>query len=550
MYRTLQEDVLYRLQCLKDQRESFEEHWRELAEHVVPRSYRYLDEDTSKRGNKASKKIIDPTATIALRAMEAAFSASITPTTRPWKKLRVRGDEGYDVKSYLEQVSETMDAHLLDSNFYREAGKFYSMCGLFGTAAMLIEEDEEDDILCETLPVGSFWLGIDGKRRVNSFAREVEMSITQIVETFGIQNVSESNRSAYENGMGDKTKIKVVHLISPTSSSGGKTRMAFESIYIDPTDNERERPLRVSGYEEFPVIVARWSTLGDDVYGINCPGMIALGHIKELQHAHKQVAKALEKQVNPPTQRPEGTMRKGIDLTPGADNVVANRGASSDGIKPIYQINFDISGTRQHIEDIRDQIREVFFYNLFLMVANERRSGTKAREIDELHEEKMIVLSTVYEQFSHEFLDPVVERVFRILERRGRLPVPPPSMEGRSFDIEYVSIMAQAMKLVGIGNMDRALAILGQTASIDPTTLDVVDMGRFTKAYVERLGIDNRILSSPQEIEDKRKAREDAQQQHQAMQQATVDSEVAKNLASAKTDEDNALTQMMGNTIG
>jgi len=535
---------------LKDRRESFEDHWRELAEHVLPRSYRYLDEDWSKRGNKANKKIIDPTGTLSLRAMEAAFSASITPTSRPWKKLRLAEvDADHDTKIYLEAVSDTMDSCLLNSNFYQEAGKFYSTCGLFGTAAMLVEEDAEDEISCETLPVGSFWLGIDAKRRVNTFGREIPMTVTQMVEEFGLENVSDYVKSSYENGIGDKQTIKVIHWIGP-SRSGGTMRMPFESVYIDPTDNDKDASLRSGGYEEFPVITARWKTMGDDVYGIDCPGMIALGHIKELQHAHKQLAKAIEKLVNPPTQRPEGTMRKGIDVTPGADNVVANRGASTDGIKPLYQITFDVNAVRAHIDDLRSQIREVFFYNLFLMVANERRSGTKAREIDELHEEKMIVLSTVYEQFSHEFLDPFVERVYRILERRGRLPIPPEQMRGESFEVEYVSVMAQAMKLVGIGNMDRALSILGQTASIDPTVLDIADLKRFSESYFERLGIDASVMATPEEREDKQRAREAAAARNQAIQTASVEADVAKNLASAKTDEDNALTQLLGNTIG
>jgi hypothetical protein len=39
-------------------------------------------------------------------------------------------------------------------------------------------------------------------------------------------------------------------------------------------------------------------------------------------------------------------------------------------------------------------------------------------------------------------------------------------------------------------------------------------------------------------------------QQAQMQQQAQVQADVAKNLSAAKTDEDNALTQMLGNTIG
>jgi hypothetical protein len=277
--------------------------------------------------------------------------------------------------------------------------------------------------------------------------------------------------------------------------------------------------------------------------------MMALGHIKELQNAKKQAAKAIEKMVTPPTQRPEGTMRKGIDVTPGADNIVP-RGQAGEGIRPLYQIAFDVQAVDAHINDLRQQIREVFFYNLFLMVSSERRSGTKAREIDELHQEKMIVLSTVYEQFSQEFLDPAVERIYNILNRRGRLPVPPPELQGQDFEVEYVSVMAQAMKLVGIGNMDRALAIMAQVAAIDPTALDIANMKRFATEYWDRLGIDARIMSSPEEQAEKDAQRAAAQQQAMQQQQATVQADTAKVLSDAKLEDDNALTAMLGRTIG
>jgi hypothetical protein len=106
------------------------------------------------------------------------------------------------------------------------------------------------------------------------------------------------------------------------------------------------------------------------------------------------------------------------------------------------------------------------------------------------------------------------------------------------------------MKLVGIGNMDRALAILGQVASIDPTVLDELDTARFFRNYTDRLGVDIRVMASPEEVAAKKEQRMASMQQAQMQQQAQVQADVAKNLSAAKTDEDNALTQMLGNTIG
>jgi hypothetical protein len=554
MDQTVHGKIQYRLSCMKDRRESFEDHWREIAEYMMPRAYRYLDEAWEKRGNKANKKIIDPAATVYCRAAVASFMSNITPPSRPWKKLRSFGElsDNYEAKTYLEASSEIMDEHILKANFYTEASKLYESVMVFGTGCMLIEEDDETDFRCEVLPVGSYWLGTDHKRRVTEFMREVEMTAYQMAEAFGEENLSETLKSCLKSGNSVHKEVrKVLHYIGENecycadAPLGG---LEYQSIYIDPTDNDKNRVLRRSGYEEFPVVAVRWKATGDDTYGLDCPGMMALGSVKQLQHAQKQLAKAVEKMVSPPTQRPEGTIKKGVDSTPGADNIVT-RGAAADGIRPLYQINFDVQAVTMLIQDLRDQIGKIFFYDQFLMVASQRRSGTKAREIEELHDEKMLILASVYEQFSNEFLDPAVSRIYSILNRRGRLPVVPEVLAGREFTIEYVSVMAQAMKLVGIGNMDRALAIMAQTASIDPTSLDLVNMQRFTKQYWERLGVDSRIMSSPDEIAQKEEARAASLQKAQTQQQATVEAETAKMLSETKTDEDNALTQIMGNTL-
>jgi hypothetical protein len=110
--------------------------------------------------------------------------------------------------------------------------------------------------------------------------------------------------------------------------------------------------------------------------------------------------------------------------------------------------------------------------------------------------------------------------------------------------------MAQAMKLVGIGNMDRGLAILAQAASIDPAALDLANMEKFVESYWDRLGMDARVRATPEEREDKKAQRAAAQQQAQQQQQAVVQADTAKVLSDAKTDEDNALTAMLGRTIG
>jgi hypothetical protein len=534
--------------ALEDARVSFEDHWQDIADFTLPRAYRYLDDDWNNRGNKANKKIIDPTATLACRTLVAFFSSGITPSSRPWKNLKTsdaRFSGDHDVKVYLAESNEMLDSYILQSNFYQEASKVYEQCALFGTAAMLIEEDVKTVFRCETLPAGTYYLGVDSRQRVNQFYRKLKMTPRQMVSAFGIKNVSQEVQEAFnDKGRRDKNRIDIIHYVGPNDDYDGRTiAKPFLSCYLEAKE-KGDKLLREAGYDEFPVICPRWKTMGDDVYGLDCPAQTILGSVKELQHAWKQVHKAWEKQVNPPLNAPESSRRTTIETFAGAVNFHDSR-STQDGIRPTYQVTFDTQGVMMGIQDLRSQIRDAFYYNQFLMVASERRSGTKAREIEELADEKMNALATTYEQFSNEFLDPAVTRFFNIANRQGKLPEPPQQFAGQEFAIEYVSVMAQAMKMVGIGNMDRALAILGQVASIRPEVMDLMDADQFVVQYWERLGVDPRASASPEKVEQTRQARAQQQAAQQQQQDVAVQADTAKVLSETKTDEDSALAALM-----
>ena len=49
-------------------------------------------------------------------------------------------------------------------------------------------------------------------------------------------------------------------------------------------DRKRAEYLMEWYYKRFPGIVTRWETRGQDIYSSNCPGMVALGDIAQLQH--------------------------------------------------------------------------------------------------------------------------------------------------------------------------------------------------------------------------------------------------------------------------
>src|SRR5690606_18719190 len=96
-------------------------------------------------------------------------------------------------------------------------------------------------------------------------------------------------------------------------------------------------------------------------------------------------------------------------------------------------------------------------------------------EIAERKEEKLLALGPVLENVYNGQLEPVIDRTFAILNRRGELPPPPPDLEGKELKVEYVSMLAQAQKAVATGGIERGAAFIGNLAAVKPDVLDKLD---------------------------------------------------------------------------
>ncbi|WP_259270911.1 portal protein, partial [Klebsiella pneumoniae] len=83
-----------------------EEHWRELAEFIDPRSTRFLTTERN-NGSKRNTRIVDPTASKAARTLQSGMLSGITSPTRPWFKLATPDPEMMQygpVKRWLDVV--------------------------------------------------------------------------------------------------------------------------------------------------------------------------------------------------------------------------------------------------------------------------------------------------------------------------------------------------------------------------------------------------------------------------------------------------------------
>lgn len=546
---------------MDNERASFVQHWRDISDHVLPRRSRFSITDAN-RGDKRNQKIIDSTATLAARTLRSGMMSGVTSPARPWFRLTTPDPDLAEfgaVKSWLHLVQQGMTTSYLRSNLYNILPVMYGDLGVFGTAPVSIEEDFSGDVIhTKSFPIGSYMIAKDDKGKVNTFFREFRMTVAQIVESFGKRdlktgaylwdNMSIHIKNQYDQG-NYQTWIDVSHIIMPNKDYDPRKPNSkfkkFLSYYYESGTNysivgqEKDMYLRESGYDYFPILCPRWETTGEDVYGTSCPGMEALGDIKQLQHGEKRIMEAVDKMIRPPMKAPSALKGQTASILPGDITYVDEIGGAS--FSPAYQVQFRIQEMEQKQDQIRNRIQRVFFEDLFLMLAQSDRRQITAREIEERHEEKLLALGPVLEQLNQDFLDPLTDIAFDIHVRQGLIPPPPPELEGMDLKIEYISIMAQAQKMLGVSGVERFTGFVGQMASFDPSVLDKIKADQIADVYGDMLSIPPSIIRTDEEVQALRNERAQAQQKQEqmaAIQQATV---AAKNLGQTPIEDDNAL---------
>lgn len=538
-------------------KQSFIPHWRDLGDYILPRRPRFTVIDVNK-GERRTKSIIDSTATFAARTLSSGMMAGMTSPARPWKRLTTPDPalaERDAVKAWLHLVNQRMDTVFLRSNLYNALPTVYGDLGVFGTAAMLVEEDPEDVLRCYVFPIGSYALANDERLRVRVAMREFQMTVRQLVERFGKVRDGRPDWSVFSarvRELYDKAQyevpIDVTHVIAPNLERDygrdDSRNKPFASCYFETNAQPQDRFLRESGYDEFPVLAPRWEVTGEDVYGTNCPGMTALGDIKQLQLGEKRLAQAIDKIVSPPMVGPPELRAFRSSILPGDMTYVAGR---DQKFEPAHTVDAKVLELVNLQEACRFRINRAFFADLFLMLAtnpNLDRGQKTAREIEERHEEKLLAVGPVLEQLNQDLLDPLVDRTFALMVRQGMIPEPPQELLGEPLRVEYISIMAQAQKMVGLSSLERFAAFSLQFAEVDPSSLDKIDRDQLIDEYADMTGVPPRVVTPDEVVADiraKRAQKQDLEREVLALREAAGG---AKDLAAANTEQPSVLRDL------
>ena len=531
---------------LRNERYPYWSLWRELADYFLPKRYVWLQSDKERRVRNAKNPfILDSTGTSAARILASGMMNGVTSPSRPWAKLRVRGFEAEDgpAAQWADEVTRRIMFIMSESNFYNAMAVLYLDLVVFGTAAVLIYEDDETIIRCYNPALGEFYIGQSHRLNVDTFAREFRQTAKQLCTRFGIENLCEQTREKYKRGGAEAlAQIDVTHLIEPNlNHSDVPTKFAYRETYWETHAPEGE-VLSVRGFNELPGIFPRWELTANDSYG-SCPAMDALPDVIQLQLETKRKAQGLDKMINPPIvadvqlqHRPTALMPNGITYVAGANNI---------GAKPLYQISAPLNDMTADIRDVQQRIRETFFNQLFNMISS-LETVRSATEIDARREEKLVLLGSVLERFENEALSPAINRIFAIMQRQGLLPDPPEEAHDAEIQIQYVSILSQAQRALAAAPTERWLGLIGNLAAVHPEVLQIPNFDSLIRNYGLAIGVEGRDMNSQEVVDAQRQAKEQAAQTQQLTEQAPALAQGAKTLSETDVGGGgNALQQLL-----
>ena len=506
--------------------------WQELSDYFLPRSVRFLARNTNKQLIK-NKKIKDSTPLIAVRNFSSGMMSGATNPATNWFRVKVRNYEkstDYEVKTWCSSVEAIFRDIFNASNLYRILPAVYKQIGVFGISALALFDDENSILRCQLLPIGSYRIAKNYKGEVDTLCRVYMETAKNLYDKFGEENVSKEVLNAVENNRLEEL-FEIVHFVEPNKNFLPDSIWAkdkkFVSIYYE-ADSKEEKFLSISGFDKFPYAVFESEVNGEDVYPCECPGINALPDVKQLMSMVIDEGKAVKKMISPTYKGPASLKNKKMIDAPAA---FIEEDENGRGLSPIYEVNPRVLEVDSIIEKLKESIKEIFYNDLFSMILNTAERSRTATEVNELKEEKMVLLSPLLQQI-HNGLTYIINWVFNACLQLNILPEPPAEIMGENMEIEFVSTLAQSQKAVKISAMERFTTFtINLAQALDASLKNKLNANKIIDDYADYANISPEQIIPTYQVEKQKQKEEEAQAKSNMISQVKEGSEIIKNIA-------------------
>lgn len=530
----LVKDILRQQSEMENKRKLYEPVLRDIDKFVDPfGSGGFL---RTEHVDRSIEELYDVTAVDQLDRGTSVINAVTVPRRQRWHGLAYKDPELNKLPAVKRHQQAIVD--MLFACRYRPGAGFETQIAedarqelKYGTAPLLVDEVRGQGLYYKSLHLSEVYVKENYYGFIDTVHRKYERTVRQLVERFGVKNVSGKVQDLYNDPKKRDDKLEVVHCMRPNKQyeAGwlGPRGKPIESIYVEI---DTKHILRRGGYYSMPIPTSRHITGPRDEYG-RSPAMKILAVEKGLNAIGRTILDAGNRAVDPPLLFHDDADISALVTTPGGLNPGGVDEFGRQMVQPLYtgaQLPYGMEMQRQE----REIVERAFFEEFFRLLSNPSDRMTATQVIEQVQKEGVLI-SPIAGRRETEKIAPVIEREIDVLDRAGQLPEPPPEVKEagerrpRAYMTNPLSRMARAEEVSGF---TRLVEIAIQAASAGrPDALNIINFDQGLRDTAEVLGVRPSHLYSPDEIA----AQQEAAREEQELAQAA---EVAPKAASAALD--------------
>lgn len=246
--------------------------------------------------------------------------------------------------------------------------------------------------------------------------------------------------------------------------------------------------------------------------------MYALADIKQARDMLIDMADMVGNIARPPMQGPDSLDNTELTLDSGSLTLIP-RGEFAAGarIEPIIGYQADAMKVYQVIQEVQNNIRNAFFYQVFMMFSGDESKSMTATEVLERKQVRLTQLGPVLERLQTELFGPLIDIIFERCSDVGILPEVPDGMKGgEQIDVQYKSALAKASDYSRVTNMQQFLSVCMNLSQI-PGLLDNIDIDSTVRALAENLDVPPELIRDQKDVDAIRQAQQEQMEQQQQM---------------------------------
>ena len=525
-------------------RRTLESLWQEEAENFYPSradftSTRYLGRDFM--SNLASSYPI-----IVARSFMDAISTFLRPKGQEWFKIITEGYEDLDNDSrrWLEDSTLRMRRAMYDkdSGFDKATKQVDGDYAIFGQGVLEIKADLSTATLklkCFHLKDCAWYENQNGI--IDTIFIKRKPTALELKETFGNKIHREVEKKLSGDNPDPQAIINCYKIVIPNDGiqdtpKGLKHSKPFTALYID-IDNEHileEMPV-----DDFGYIIPRFQQVSGSQYAFSPATVAALPDARLIQAITFTLLEAAQKAVNPPLIATQDAILSSPSLEGGAINYVdyAYDERMGEALRPM---NIDKSGLGFGMDMLQNK-EQTLAQAFYLDRLNLPQTGKvmTATEATARISEYIRNVSPLFQALESEYNAAMCSLIFRILARNAAFLEDVPEgllKEGGGLkDVKFIfeNPLIEAEGKDKVQKFLEAQAALSQSASLDPSVIDMLDTKIALRDVMNSSGVPAKWLRSEEDVAQIEDQKAQAAEAQQMIEQLGQGAQVAEQLGKA-----------------